>query len=107
LLRDGEQWIGFAFDSGGLYAVSDDSATKNRTQIDSAPTSGAYDLRMEFVSGARVEYYLNGTQQAEHTSNLPSSNSRSSFIFAGRAENPNSATDARASYQKPELVVHP
>jgi len=107
LLRDGEQWIGFAFDPGTLYAVSDDSATKNRTQIDSAPTSGPYDFRMEFVSGTRVAYYVDGVKQTEHTSNLPSSNSRSSFIFAGRAENPNSATDARASYQKPELVVHP
>lgn len=106
LLRDGEQWIGFEFDSGSLYSVSDDSNTKNRTQIDSAPTTGAYDFRVEFVSGTRAVYYVDGTQQAEHTSNLPSGNSRSSFIFAGRAENPNSTTDARGSYQKPELVVH-
>jgi hypothetical protein len=33
LLRDGEQWIGFAFDSGSLYAVSNDGSTKNRTDI--------------------------------------------------------------------------
>jgi len=106
LLRDDDQWDGFEFDSGALYAVSNDSNTKNRTQIDSAPSPGAYDFRMEFTSGTRTVYYVDGTQRAEHTSNLPSGDSRAPFIFAGRAENPNSATDTQGSYQKIELVVH-
>jgi hypothetical protein len=106
LLRDDHQWIGFEFDSGALYAVSNDSNTKNRTQIDSAPSPGAYDFRMEFTSGTRTVYYVDGTQRAEHTSNLPSGDSRAPFILAGRAENQNSATDAQGGYQKIELVVH-
>lgn len=106
LLRDDHQWIGFEFDSGSLHAVSNDSNTKNRTQIDSTPSPGAYDLRIEFVSGTRSVYYVDGVQEAEHTSNLPSGDSRAPFIFAGRAKNPNSATDVQGSYQKLELVVH-
>jgi hypothetical protein len=105
LLRDGERWIGFAFDSGSLYAVSDDGNTKNRTEINATPATGAYDLEMRFVSGSRVEYYIDGTKQTEHTANLPSGNSRAQFLFAGRAENPNSATDARAGYERTEVMV--
>jgi hypothetical protein len=105
LLRDGEQSIGFTFDSGSLYAVSEDKATKNRTEINATPATGAYDFEMRFVAGSRVEYYIDGTKQTEHTASLPSGNSRATFLIAGRAENPNSATDARAGYERTEVVV--
>jgi len=105
LLRAGERWIGFAFDSGSLYAVSNDGNTKNRTEINAAPATGAYDLEMRFVSGSRVEYYVDGAKQTEHTANLPSGDPRSSFLIAGRAENPNSATDVRAGYERTEVVI--
>ena len=65
--------FGFCFDSGTLYASNADGATQTKTDI-----SGSYDftapnlLKAVMDSGTNIKFYINGSLEATHTTNLPS-----------------------------------
>lgn len=79
-----DEHIGFYIEDGTLYASNANGTTQTRTDISAGITLDdvPHMYRIIFTGGTDIKFYVDGTLEATHTTNLPSMSDFQSIAFA-------------------------
>lgn len=91
------QHVGFIVEDDKLYASNADGTTQTSTEITGTSIAAANSYRVEFTAASTIEFYVNGTLEATHSTNLPTGTSNFYLLF--------SSTDRSSSIGDADLYV--